>query len=854
MNAGAPLDCAMPARRGRLLGSKEWNGIDFVDVSLEQKSLCIHFFNGVPSGIGLENIRISGGRRIRDVRPVRVFVDKSRDAALDDCLRVEVDKAGDLSTYRLCLIGRDGAPIEGIDPRYACIDFGFRIDCAGALDCLDDAPCEPPAPENIEIDYLAKDYSSFLRLIYDRLALVMPEWRERHAPDLGVTLVEILAYVGDYLSYYQDAVATEAYLGTARRRVSVRRHLRLIDYHLHEGCNARAFVAVKTESDFSLKAGDFYFSTDPDGLALRQGALVDPSGLGLLGEGCEIFEPVGDPAREIAFRAARSRILIHDWGEEECCLPEGSTSATLVDAAAEWPKERCEEAGGDGEGYAGGETDGSAEHADPPEGLGLEVGDYLIFEEAIGPGTGNPADADPARRHAVRLTSVARGRDDLLGVPIVEIGWAKADALPFALCLSVRRPAPDCDLIREVSVARGNVVPVDHGRRLSQPLGAPEARTVHADCACEGSILECVQVPLAFAPGLEGAPLTFAAPADLSLPAAIFLAGDPRRALPCVALREEGEGGASWWPRRDLLSSGGDERHFVAEIDDEGRASLRFGDGKHGRRPDPGIALAAAYRRGNGASGNVDRGAIRLMALRSSSLEAGKISVSNPLPAVGGAAPEPSADAKLLGPGSIFARRERAVAPEDYAELALRSPEIQSAAAALRWAGSWYEARLAIDPLDAQADDPNLSARVAGLLHPARRIGHDLAVSRAVTVPIQLAIEICVAPHHQRGHVYADLLDAFSARRIAGGRTGFFHPDRLRFGDDVHVSRIVAAAMAVEGVESARVAELRRMNGKDEGALDTGRLEIGPGEVARLDNDPNFPENGQLRLDMGGGR
>ena len=68
----------------------------------------------------------------------------------------------------------------------------------------------------------------------------MPDWQETHAPDLGVALVELLAYAGDYLSYYQDAVATEAYLGTARQRISVRRHARLVDYRMHEGCNARA--------------------------------------------------------------------------------------------------------------------------------------------------------------------------------------------------------------------------------------------------------------------------------------------------------------------------------------------------------------------------------------------------------------------------------------------------------------------------------------------------------------------------------------------------------------------------------------------------------------------------------------
>src|SRR4029077_19199669 len=61
---------------------------------------------------------------------------------------------------------------------------------------------------------------------------------------------ELLAYVGDHLSYYQDAVATESYLGTARRRISLRRHARLVDYVLHEGCNARAFVCIDTSRDF----------------------------------------------------------------------------------------------------------------------------------------------------------------------------------------------------------------------------------------------------------------------------------------------------------------------------------------------------------------------------------------------------------------------------------------------------------------------------------------------------------------------------------------------------------------------------------------------------------------------------
>jgi hypothetical protein len=81
------------------------------------------------------------------------------------------------------------------------------------------ASCPPVERDDPPIDYTVKDYESFRRLMLDRIALVAPEWTERNPADLGVALVELVAYVADYLSYEQDAVATEAYLGTARRRV-----------------------------------------------------------------------------------------------------------------------------------------------------------------------------------------------------------------------------------------------------------------------------------------------------------------------------------------------------------------------------------------------------------------------------------------------------------------------------------------------------------------------------------------------------------------------------------------------------------------------------------------------------------
>src|SRR5690606_19781725 len=112
-------------------------------------------------------------------------------------------------TLRLVAGPGDDEPPQEFDPLLAAISFSFKVECDSDFDCRVPAPCPPPPPDPSPIvDYLAKDYASFRRLMLDRMALLAPSWRERNAADIGVALVELLAYVGDQLSYTQDAVAT----------------------------------------------------------------------------------------------------------------------------------------------------------------------------------------------------------------------------------------------------------------------------------------------------------------------------------------------------------------------------------------------------------------------------------------------------------------------------------------------------------------------------------------------------------------------------------------------------------------------------------------------------------------------
>ncbi len=161
-----------------------------------------------------------------------------------DTFDIKVKEPGDFSPYVLRLVDTAGNPLS-LDGRLAEIEFSFKVGCPSPFDCRTDALCLPPATPAPRIDYLARDYTTFRRVMLDRLSLLLPDWRERHAADLGVMLVEMLAFVGDRLTYEQDAIATEAYLGTARLRTSVRRHARLVDYKLHDGCNARAFPPAR---------------------------------------------------------------------------------------------------------------------------------------------------------------------------------------------------------------------------------------------------------------------------------------------------------------------------------------------------------------------------------------------------------------------------------------------------------------------------------------------------------------------------------------------------------------------------------------------------------------------------------
>ena len=845
------------------------NGIEYLDVvdnptdpnEVRQTTLILHFVKDLLPGIlTKQNIRIEGGERIKNITVVDIIVGgigsppSPPASPLDDDvmkqLVVRVNEAGDFSRYTLRIVtdNKNSDPPPGFDPVLSVIEFSFKVLCAKDFDCKPEHDCPPETIVQPEINYLAKDYASFRQLMLDRMAVLLPQWRERNPADLGIALVELLAYAGDYLSYRQDAVATEAYLGTARKRISIRRHARLVDYYMHDGCNARTWVHIdvvpgikgvwlKQKSGEQIATQLLTKTTDKIPTAFRFNTLQYEQALA---EGALVFEPMHD----VELYDVHNEMKFYTWGDRECCLPKGATSTSLKGDLST-----------------------------------LKPGQVLIFKEVKGPQTGESSDADPTRRHPVRLTEITLTYDPLFleddissppgsppssGIAVTKIKWHPLDKLPFPFCLSSKNGT---EYYENVSVALGNIVLVDHGRTISDTT----ASSLYPDTASDSALSVrpneesfCDRTPpvpvlTKYKPVLKYRPLTHAAPyaaSDIKRSAGEAMEWSMRETSPSIFLVEK-EIGEKWSPVRDLLNSASEAKEFVVEIESDGVTHLRFGDDILGMHPIPGTTFLATYRIGNGTSGNIGREAITHLVSDNPDLTGGTqkiLAVTNPLAAFGGTEPESLELVRQKAP-SAFRTQERAVTREDYEEVSKRvSRSIQRAACTFRWTGSWRTAFITIDRLNGEAVDEAFEDDIRQRIEQYRMAGQDIEVNGPEYVSLEIEMIVCVKPNYFASDVKTSLLKVFSNRTLADGRLGVFHPDNFSFGQTVYLSPFYAAAQAVAGVASVQITQFKRQGDTNNEAINTGKLLLSKLEIARLDNDPNFADHGLLSLVMKGGK
>jgi hypothetical protein len=833
--------CCDERRREAVRATGLGNGIDFLEVVDgpdvpevdRQRLLRVHFVNAPNAdllAVAPDRMRITGGIRVTGIRVVSLAFD-------GDVLMVRVDRPGDFSPYTLAL-GAPDAPVGDLDPLLSALDFSFKVECPSGLDCAAGCRCAVEPVDEPEIDYLALDYASFRQLMLDRMAVTAPEWRERNPADLGVALVEVLAYAADHVGYQLDATGMEASLATARRRSSVRRHARLVDYRVHDGSNARAWVHVEVEDG----AGSV---TLPERTQLLTRVpilprhLVDPSPeyAAALAAVPTVFETM----KEQIFRDSLNRFDIYSWGDRECCLPTGATSASL-----------------------------RRRHDD------LHKGDVIVFLEQRGPRSGNTADADPEHRHAVRLSEEPTFTTDPLGswfdepeepvtaVDVTEIRWAAEDALPFPLCVS--STDEDGTFHGDISCVLGNIVLADHGRSVAEELSeVPDAdpRLAHPPERETCGSGRTDGRPARFTPELReaepsmvgtiGRALVGSDPRrpdrfDPAAPASAAFVWQPQHVLPDARLDDQATG-QEWVPRRDLLGSDAFAAEFVVETETGGLARVRFGDGEYGLRPRPNSRLTARYRIGNGTAGNIGSDSLWHVVTPFG----GIASIRNPLPARGGTDPEPLDKVRQDAPVA-YRVPERAVTPADYAAVALRHREVQQATCTERWTGSWYTMFLTLDRAGGLPVDVDFEAAIRAHLERFRMAGHDLEISPPDQIALEVVLSVCVLPDYYRADVEADVLDVLGSGRTPDGTAQFFHPDNFTFGTPVYLSAVLAVVQAVEGVRYVEPLTFQRLGVPASSGLDTGVLTFAPLELPRLDNDPNFADRGTLRLELEGGR
>jgi len=839
--------CDDEVRRNAIVGS-DINGIDFLEVDDDptapneqrQRRLFVHFINPLaPAQLGAQNVLIEGGTRIRTivVRNVTSGADASLPGFGANVLLVEVEAPGDFSFYELHILQdrnrpQDGAP-DGFDPLLSSIEFSFKAGCASDFDCRPVNVCPPAAGERPEINYLAKDYATFRQLMLDRMAVLAPSWEERNPADMGIVLVELLAYVGDSLSYRQDSIAAEAYLGTARRRSSIRRHARLVDYRMHDGANARVWIRLEVDGgSVTVRRGSDQtlvpqFLATPGTPPLTTTLARGDAGYDGAMNGATVFEMLSE---ELLLVPEHNRIRFYTWGDTRCCLPKGATSADL--------------------------------HGALPD---LGEGMVLVFAEVRGPETGLAEDADPEHRHAVRITKVTHLEDPIGNLfdslpdpaPVTRIEWDAADALPFPLCVSSRDSNEA--LIEDVSEAWGNVILADHGRTvvreplLEVPAGSLALAAVRATpqfCHPE----PVTPKPPRYAPLLGQSPVAFSAPFDASQPASTAVSSDPQAALPSRCTLRDEERDETWEPLRDLFTSSEVGLHFVVETESDGSAHLRFGNGTLGARPRAGTQFAATYRTGNGLAGNIGRETIHFAVIEDSLVRARVTRVSNPMTARGGVDPESIERVRQDAP-QAFRTQRRAVTPQDYADKAQECDSgVQRATARFRWTGSWRTVFVTVDRSGGRRLDPDFRKHLVECLDKFRMAGHDLHLEEPTFVPLDVEMAVCVKRDYFISHVESELRDVFSNRALPDGRLGVFHPDRFTFGQPVFLSALYAAAQEVDGVDSVEITRFQRQGLDSTQAIDLGRLDLGTLEIARLDNDPNFRENGVFTLVVRGGR
>ncbi len=804
----------------------------------------LRFFNGlhlaaIVADIGGDPVharqvfRIRGGSRIVAgalAGQVHVTAVTALDART---LRLRVEPVGDYSTYTLELVW-DGSRI---DPFFASIGFKFRPGCF-TNDCAPPLPGRPaqPAPG---IDYLAKDYDSFRHTLMVAMAERVPDWQSTSEADHDQVLVDLFAAAADELSDQQDRTMAEATLGSARKRVTLARHARLVDYHLSEGNQAGTWLAV------DVAGGVAPFTLDDQELVVWTGS-ADAS--------TDAVFFVSRQQQLLAVQRQRldpllNQLRLHTWRDAQPALAAGSTEADLVPLA------------------------GLATQADAEALRDLVRGGLwreLAIVETLNPLTGTVNGRRRAHRQLLRMQGGEAAADALFDPVtttwLVRVRWLAADALRFDYSFTTFCPGPPPTTVHDVSLFHGNLVPVFEGQPFTVHFHeAGAVLPTETDTVKQGTYERMDRWGdgrdwvLAALP--DDGPLAYRAPADGSAPDGEV----PARSTLWLQV-ESPDGTVETWDEVESLVHSDDSAengdHVMVETDERRRSVLRFGNGTNGRLLPADAVVHARYQLGGGTAGNVGADQLFHVQPLTGGLGGAITAAFNPFDVVDGRDPESPERIRRNAPEAFRARQLRAVTLADYVRRAEEVSGVSRAVARYAWTGSWRAVRIAIDPLgftalgDAASDAlwQALRPRVADHLEAVRLIGEDLELRPPRYVPLEVHVTVCLDGGIWREDIRFVLEQEFSDGWTSDGRRGFFHPDAWTFGQSLHRSAIEGRIQRIAGIRHVVRIAMMRFSAPQPGVPGAEVLEIGFDEVLLLANDPDHLERGLIRFEFQGGR
>ena len=252
-----------------------------------------------------------------------------------------------------------------------------------------------------------------------------------------------------------------------------------------------------------------------------------------------------------------------------------------------------------------------------------------------------------------------------------------------------------------------------------------------------------------------------------------------------------------WSEVTDLFGHGPEERVYITRLDDDGKATVIFGDGKTGARLPSGLEnVKAKYRKGIGLGGLVKEHKLSQLMTR----PLGVKGVTNPLAATGAQDREQLADARRNAPLTALTLG-RVVSLRDYEDFARAFSGIAKALATWSWSGERRSVLLTVAGVEGAAVTEELRRK---LLEALRQFGDPNAPLEVKSYEprfFRLAATLQVAPEYLpekvRAEVEALLRDRFSF-------------DAREFGQPVHQSEVIGLIQNVRGVVSVTVKEFYR--------------------------------------------